>query len=1026
MILNKTTFAFIAILFNSLLFSQTDTAAIDLVDFNATAVYGPGSGVSVHINPTGIFEFEDAPASDNTFVLEMSESGGAFTNPSVISTVNGFFTTTINGIIPAGTVAGNYRLRVKATKGMLADGSTFGDVFSVESAVFVVNSTTSEGVLFHSLISPNSTQFDCTVEGDFDTDPMFGSLSISSSDVSGNIFTVSQINRLKIFNKVSGVTYKFRRINTTNFSIVDFAPVSGNFHQIASDVPLGAYNYEMEAVAGGVSSIYTAVFVFHKSTTGLANESSEIICVRNDVEFNIDESNDGIGLNYPGSYYTFDFGDGTPIELFTHAELLYNNALSHTYTAASCSEENSKFTVVKSQFNKYNQSVDPDCVYQSIGFGATKNVNVSLAPVALFEAEGGVVELCENQPISIINLTTLGQFGNVGTCEDDANFFWTITDPNGNTIAPYFLTNSIEEDPDNWMVDTNIDGLLDIFIPATQVIAGCWTFRLEYLNQDLCLTKSVYPEENLPAYVVNVQAIPVADFDFLDASGTVIEEICFGETVTFSDTSSLQGLDCQVPTYEWTIFPDTGYTYVFPFTDSSQSPDVIFNDSGVYDVTQTITNVCGTSEPMTKQITILGDPTVEFPTPFFAACQGLAGQTADGFILDFLNNTPISPVYSESPFEPTTFTWTITGPGVTATDYIFLGGTDATSEFPVIKFLSYNTYTITVEVDGNCANSNSDTLTFLYEQTPVITNTDTQQDICTGDTTQLVQFTSDTDPATVYIIVINQNPNISGYDTALNSGGTIPVMTLINSTNVPQDLVYSVAPVVNNCQGGAVNFTFTVNPEPVIPNQTDEICSGETFTVDPVNNPPATIVPAGTTYTWTVVDNPDVFGESGEDSPQTTISQNLKNETNVPQLVNYTVTPTSGAEGGCVGEPFTVTVQVNPKPTLDDVDIPAICSGETFDLIPVNAGGINGIDIIPANTTYTWTVLDANNLVTGHSDETTGQTSISQNINKYFKCSSNLGLYSNTNFRSCRVLYWRYFYSDHYGESCASDSKSNG
>lgn len=49
---------------------------INFVRFNNSASYTPGSGVSVIINPTGVFDL------NNQFVLELSNSGGAFTTPT--------------------------------------------------------------------------------------------------------------------------------------------------------------------------------------------------------------------------------------------------------------------------------------------------------------------------------------------------------------------------------------------------------------------------------------------------------------------------------------------------------------------------------------------------------------------------------------------------------------------------------------------------------------------------------------------------------------------------------------------------------------------------------------------------------------------------------------------------------------------------------------------------------------------------------------------------------------------------------
>ena len=402
MILNKFTFAFFAILFNGLLFSQTNTAIVNLVDFNTSATYGPGSGISVHFNPTGIYKFDSA-TDDNQFILELSQPGGAFTPPIVISSVNAFFTTTINGAIPAGIAPGTYNIRVKATKGMLADGSSFGDVLSLESAAFDIVSTASTPVVVYSGITPSTTHFDCTTDENFDINPMFGSLSLSTGETSA---VISQIKRkLRISNYDNTITYKLKRIDAISSSITDLGIIAGTSHTIVDDLPIGSYNFEIEAEGvSGVSSIYTAIFVLHKNTTVLANESSETICVNSEVVFSIDVSNSGIGLNYRGSYYTLDFGDGTPTQLFTQAEILFNNELLHEYDNVSCTQDEGEFTVEEKLFNKYSSDTTQSCVYQEIGNGAIKKVNTSLAPEAFFEAAGGVDEICENQDINIENL----------------------------------------------------------------------------------------------------------------------------------------------------------------------------------------------------------------------------------------------------------------------------------------------------------------------------------------------------------------------------------------------------------------------------------------------------------------------------------------------------------------------------------------------------------------------------------------------------------------------------------------------
>ncbi|RZP07446.1 MAG: hypothetical protein EVA44_01090, partial [Flavobacteriales bacterium] len=77
-------------LFSIICFSQS----IDLVRFDDSQTYNPGSGVSLHINPTGVFVLDNpsnlSAASNNAFYLELSDSGGGFTSPTLLGTVNDF------------------------------------------------------------------------------------------------------------------------------------------------------------------------------------------------------------------------------------------------------------------------------------------------------------------------------------------------------------------------------------------------------------------------------------------------------------------------------------------------------------------------------------------------------------------------------------------------------------------------------------------------------------------------------------------------------------------------------------------------------------------------------------------------------------------------------------------------------------------------------------------------------------------------------------------------------------------------
>ena len=118
---------------------------------------------------------------------------------------------------------------------------------------------------------------------------------------------------------------------------------------------------------------------------------------------------------------------------------------------------------------------------------------------------------------------------------------------------------------------------------------------------------------------------------------------------------------------------------------------------------------------------------------------------------------------------------------------------------------------------------------------------------------------------------------------------------------------------------GSKSVTVTVNPKPVIPNQTTSVCTGSAFTVTPVNGVPtaATIVPAGTTYSWVApVVTGGMIGGSAQ-SGQSSISQILTNNSTTVQTATYTVTATTGS---CAASaPFTVVVSVNPKPIVNNI-----------------------------------------------------------------------------------------------------------
>jgi hypothetical protein len=219
--------------------------------------------------------------------------------------------------------------------------------------------------------------------------------------------------------------------------------------------------------------------------------------------------------------------------------------------------------------------------------------------------------------------------------------------------------------------------------------------------------------------------------------------------------------------------------------------------------------------------------------------------------------------------------------------------------------------------------------------------------------------------STQYIWTTSLNNNLTGFSNQPVPQANISQL-LINTTSVPQIIKYFVTPVTSGCNGAIFEIEITVNPTPIIPavpQLTDTRCSGEAFIIIPQNSVPnlSTIVPSGTTYTWTVTPNPNLTGWSTNTAPATSISQQLFNLTNVNQSIEYLVTPTSGL---CVGNSFTVLIWIEPKPFVPNV-IQTLCDGSSLTLAPINGVLPTSTTIIPNLTLYSWTATSPGSCITG-------------------------------------------------------------
>jgi hypothetical protein len=211
-----------------------------------------------------------------------------------------------------------------------------------------------------------------------------------------------------------------------------------------------------------------------------------------------------------------------------------------------------------------------------------------------------------------------------------------------------------------------------------------------------------------------------------------------------------------------------------------------------------------------------------------------------------------------------------------------------------------------------------------------------------------------------YVWVATNNSNVSG-ESLTNQAGDVITDVLTNLTGVDQDVVYTITPTdeTNSCVGDPFIVTVTVFSEPVGVSAVDATCSdvalAHSLQGDIVNG-------ITSTFTWIAADNGSTTGESTVLQSTGTITDVINNPTSTQQIIVYTVTPTSNDGNGCVGDPFTVTVTVDPEPVgVADADTECSDIALSYDLQNNIVSLGNGIV-----STFSW-VAAANGNVTGES-----------------------------------------------------------
>ncbi len=245
--------------------------------------------------------------------------------------------------------------------------------------------------------------------------------------------------------------------------------------------------------------------------------------------------------------------------------------------------------------------------------------------------------------------------------------------------------------------------------------------------------------------------------------------------------------------------------------------------------------------------------------------------------------------------------------------------------------ISQATYTVTPIAQGCPGKPFSFVAT--VNPTPTILNKDTT--ICPGN-----PFSMNPSPLP-FITTYTWDAPVFNIPNAVLGGAaqTTPVpsfsQVLTNTTNsIDVMSTYKMTPRFGDCVGKPFSIVVTVKASPYITDTlVSTVCSGSPFTVAMPNN-----LPPGSLYKWVEPTYSNgITGGSPQDVLQTLISQTLRN-TNSDTTTGrayYNVTPVAN---GCVGNPFTVRVNVkaNSATLTSPLNLPAICSGNTFSYLPTS------------------------------------------------------------------------------------------
>jgi PKD repeat protein len=509
--------------------------------------YGRGSTIAVPLSiPSNSATF----GSENIFTLFISGPGGDFAQERQIGTYRGFYSTFINGVLPADIVAGSYKLRVKSSSpGSVSTSGQDIQVLAIQGPAVGVTPAAN-------LILGEDVYGWCG-------SAVGPSKSITLADNSSSPTT----QQVSLKNELRGTSQTYSK-TAVGYNLTNLPE---GYYTITVNGGISAGNNTIKSSKSYLLLNVRSVAALSSTSDGCLDPEAGTGA---DVVTQVDAQTDkGVRNNYPGTGYRITWGDGTT-DIYTHGDLIgRGGVLTHKYLKSSCGEPQVDLGNGNKIDNAFKITITAGSLFCQTETGSTTTyTKIFTKPIAKIDGPKSQTA-CLNVPMVFGNASAKG---NNSDCSLNMIYEWYVD----GSSEPVSISETLT---------------------YTFRTPGQHTVRLVARNNvGLC-----QPSEQ--SIDVCVQEKPEPAFNFDGRSGATI---CLTSPLKATNTSKVDQY-CKKDTYLWIV---TGGTvgYANGTSATSKDPEFTFSTPGIYKVKLTIkTASCGEVSTEEQTVVVNGPPVTQ-------------------------------------------------------------------------------------------------------------------------------------------------------------------------------------------------------------------------------------------------------------------------------------------------------------------------------------------------------------------------------------------------------------------------------